>query len=153
MKRALTALLFGLVACTEVPVEPVYSDAASMSITGPPPTVELTGRGVVSCPFEPVLIVLTDAEPVSIRVRVTEADQGLNFAADDRPPFVNYALKRPNGSILLQGGGDDEYYFNWEATYRRGIYDVEFQWDATNSIYEDMKVNLACEYDAPHPSP
>jgi hypothetical protein len=33
MKRALAALLFGLVACTEVPVEPVYSDTAVPSFS------------------------------------------------------------------------------------------------------------------------
>jgi hypothetical protein len=123
-----------------------------MSVSGPPLTVELTGQGVVSCPFEPVSLILADPEPRSVRVRVTEADQDLNFTAEDRPPFASAALKTPDGGIVVQvEGGSDHVHFNQLGSYGPGIYDVELRWYLTDPAYEAIQVNLACEYEAAPP--
>lgn len=105
------------------------------------------------CPFEPVMITLTSADPVRLLVQIVSAGQDVNFQADD-PPGVYWALTDLEGTAVIGPyGADDHFHLTWEPINfsEPGTYYMVFEHELASTVYPEIKVNLACDYEAPQP--
>jgi hypothetical protein len=108
-------------------------------------------EGINVCPFEPITLALTDAEPVRVPLEVTPEENDVNFAAED-PPGVYWSLTYLDGTpVIDRFGADDHMHLLWEGwDGAPGFYYIAFDHpEAGTEEYPTIMVNLACGYEAP----
>lgn len=105
------------------------------------------------CPFEPVMITLTSAEPVKVLIQIASPGQDVNFGADD-PPGVYWTLSDLDGTAVVgPDGPDDHIHLTWGGIEFSdpGTYYMVFEHELAGTEYPTIRVNLACDYNAPEP--
>jgi len=106
-----------------------------------------------TCPFEPIMLTLSNPDPVKVPVEITTNGQDLNFGAND-PPGVYWALTDLDGNIMSGDGPDDHFHLAWAGPNyfsEPGYYYMIFNHPLAGTTYPNIQINLACEFEAPEP--
>ena len=94
---------------------------------------------------------MTDANPVKVKLEVTESENDANFTAED-PPGAFWSLTDLDGTPVIDCfGADDHLHLLWEDwDGAPGFYYILFDHpEAGTDEFPTILVNLACGYEAP----